>query len=208
MTTFAINDCFFWGQYSTFVRKLTKTLYCPKKTNPFLQKCCTVPKNQKKTIFSGPGTSQGNKTGKDWFFWFFLGQYSTFAKKDWFFLGQYSTFARKLTKTLYRHKKTNLFLLKCCTVPKKPKKNQSFQVLGPRRATRLGKDWFFWFFLDSTALLQKKIGFFGTVQHFCKKINKNTVLSQKNLSFFVKVLYCLKKTNLIDRQIALRGPRT
>ena len=35
---------------------------------------------------------------------------------------------------------------------------------------------------------------FGTVQHICKNINKNTVLSQKNQSFFAKVLYCPKKT--------------
>ena len=37
------------------------------------------------------------------------------------------------------------------------------------------------------------IVFFGTVQHICKKINKNTVLSQKNQSFFAEVLYCPKK---------------
>ena len=92
--------------------------------------------------------------------------------------------------------------------PKKTKKKQSFQVLGPRRATRLEKIVFFGFFGTVQHFCKKRLFFFGTVQHFCKKINKNTVLSQENQSFFVKVLYCLKKTNLIDRQIALRGPRT
>ena len=115
---------------------------------------------------------------------------TTFAINDCFFLGQYNTFVRTLTKTLYCPKKTNPFLQKCCTVPKKPK-NQLFPVFKELPTTGLPQDWFFW---NSTALLQKKIGFFGTVQHFCKKMNKNTVLSQKNQSFFAKVLYCPKKT--------------
>ena len=144
--------CFF-GQYSVFVNFLAKVLYCPKKTNPFLQKCCTVPKKPKKTIFSGPGTSQGNKTGKDWFFWFF-GTVQHFCKKRLVFLGQYSVFVNFLAKVLYCPKKANLFLQKCCTVPKN-QKNQSFPVLLPCEVPGPEKIVFF--------------GFFGTVQHFSKK---------------------------------------
>ena len=61
----------FLGQYSTFARKLTKTLYCPKKT--------------KKTNLFRSWDLAGQQDWKRLFFLVFLGQYSTFAKKDWFF---------------------------------------------------------------------------------------------------------------------------
>ena len=82
MTIFAIKDLFFLGQCNTFVRTLTKTLYCPKKTNPFLQKCCTVPKKPKKTIFSSLQRATDYRPSTRLVF---LEQYSTFAKKDGFF---------------------------------------------------------------------------------------------------------------------------
>ena len=75
----------FLGQYSTFARKLTKTLYCPKKTNLFLLKCCTVPKKTKKTNLFRSWDLAGQQDRKRLVFLVFLGQYSTFAKKDWVF---------------------------------------------------------------------------------------------------------------------------
>ena len=106
------------------------------------------------------------------------------------FFGTVQHICKNINKNTVLSQKTNPFLQKCCTVPKKPKK-QFFPVFKELPTTGLPQDLFFW---NSTALLQKKTGFFGTVQHFCKKINKNTVLSQKNQSFFAKVLYCPKKT--------------
>ena len=74
-----------------------KVLYCPKKNNFFQSS-----KSYRLQAF--------HKIG-------FFGTVQHFCKKGLAFLGQYSTFAIKLTKTLYCPKKTNLFLLKCCTVP-------------------------------------------------------------------------------------------
>ena len=153
---------------------------------------CTVPKNQvsfakvlycpkttKKPIFSGPGTSRAPRLEKNVFLVFF-GQYSAFAKKDWLFWDS----------TVF----LLIFLQKCCTVPTKPilccknavlyqknQKKQSSPVLGPRGL----QDW-------------KRLsffGFFGTVQHFCKK--RLVFLGQYSVfvTFLAKVLYCPKKTN-------------
>ena len=169
--------CFF-GQYSVFVNFLAKVLYCPKKTNPFLQKCCTVPKKPKNQFFQvlGPRSAICLSIRL-----VFLRQYSTFTKKI-VFLGQYSVFVNFLAKVLYCPKKTNLFLQKCCTVPKKPQKNNLFQSCCPARSQDLKRLVFFGFFWDSTALLQKKIVFLGQYSVF--------------VNFLAKVLYCPKKTNL------------
>ena len=155
--------CFF-GQYSVFVNFLAKVLYCPKKTNPFLQKCCTVPKKPKKQSFQVLGPRRATRLEKIGFFGF-LGQYSTFAKKDWFFWDS----------TVF----LLIFLQKCCTVPKKPiffcksavlsqktKKTNLFQSCCPARSQDL-KRLFFLVFLGQYSTLAKKIGFFGTVQCFC-----------------------------------------
>ena len=98
---------------------------------------------------------------------------------------------RNINKNTVLSQKNQSFFAKVLYCPKKTKKNNSFQSSKSYRLQAFHKIGFFW---NSTALLQKKIGFFGTVQHFCKKINNNTVLSQKNQSFFAKVLYCPKKT--------------
>ena len=132
----------------------------------FLQKCCTVPK---KPILFCKSAVLYQKNQKNQFFQVlgprsaiclsirlvFLRQYSTFTKKRLVFLGQYSVFVNFLAKVLYCPKKNNRFFAKVLYCPKKNQKNQSFQVLGPHRATRLEKIVFF--------------GFFGTVQHFSKK---------------------------------------
>ena len=140
-----------WASASrrTSKRQLTKTLYCPKKTNLFLQKCCTVPKNPKKQSF--PVFKELPTTG---------------LPKDWFFFGQYSTFVRKLTKTLYCPKRTNLFLQKCCTVSKKQKK-QLFPVFKELPATGLPKDWFF--FGTVQHFCKKRLVFLGPYTTFARK---------------------------------------
>ena len=140
--------CFF-GQYSVFVNFLAKVLYCPKKTNLFLQKCCTVnQKNQKNQFFQvlGPRSAICLSIRL-----VFLRQYSTFTKKDWFFWDS----------TVF----LLIFLQKCCTVPKNPiffcksavlsqknQKNQSFPVLLPCEVPGPEKIGFLGFFWDSTAL--------------------------------------------------------
>ena len=98
---------------------------------------------------------------------------------------------KNINKNTVLSQKNQSFFAKVLYCPKKTKKTNSFQSSKSYRLQAFHKIGFFW---NSTALLQKKMGFFGTVQHFCKKINKNTVLSQKNQSFFAKVLYCPKKT--------------
>ena len=153
----------------------------------FLQKCCTVPKNQsffcksavlfqKNQSCGRPVVGSSLKTG---FFLVFLGQYSTFAKKDWFFWDS----------TVF----LLIFLQKCCTVPKKPiffcksavlfQKNQScgrpvvgsslktgiFFVFLGQYSTFAKKDWFFW---DSTVFLLIFLQMCCTVQKktiiYCK----------------------------------------
>ena len=109
------------------------------------------PKKTKKTnLFQSccPARSQDLKR---LFFLVFLGQYSTLAKKDWFFWDS----------TVF----LLIFLQKCCTVPKKPvffcksavlfQKNKSCGRPVVGSSLKTGKNCFF--------------GFFGTVQHFCKK---------------------------------------
>ena len=125
---------------------LQKCCTVSKKMLIFLQKCCTVPK---KPILFCKSAVLYQKNQKNQFFQVlgprsaiclsirlvFLRQYSTFTKQDWFFLGQYSVFVNFLAKVLYCPKKTNLFLQKCCTVPKKPKKtifSSLVALRGPR----------------------------------------------------------------------------
>ena len=100
-------------------------------------------------------------------------------------------FQRQLTETLCCPKKSIFFLQKCCTVPQKPKK-AIFSSLGAREVPGPQKDCFF----------------FGTVQHFCKKLNKNAVLYHKNHSFFSqKVLYCPPQKKQLFQSRSPRGPR-
>ena len=129
----------------------------PKKPILFCKSAVLSQKNKKNNFFQSSKSYRLQAFHKIGFF----GTVQHFCKKRLVFLGQYSTFARKLTKTLYCPKKTIL--------SQKNQKNQSFQVLGPRRATRLEKIVFF--------------GFFGTVQHFCKKdcfFWDSTALLQEN----------------------------
>ena len=84
---------------------------------------------------------------------------------------------KNINKNTVLSQKNQSFFAKVLYCPQKNQKNTSFQSSKSYRLQAFHKIGFFW---NSTALLQKKIGFFGTVQHFCKKINKNTVLSQKN----------------------------
>ena len=180
----------FLGQYSVFVNFFAKVLYCPKKTNLFLQKCCTVPKKPKKNnLFQSccPARSQDLKR---LFFLVFLGQYSTLAKKDWFFWDS----------TVF----LLIFLQKCCTVPKKPiffcksavlfQKNQSCGRPVVGSSLKTGKNCFFWFF--------------GTVQHFCKK--GLVFLGQYSVfvNFLTNVLYCPKKNNHLLQKWSCRTSLT
>ena len=81
----------------------------------FLQKCCTVQKNQsffavlsqKNQSFGRPVVGSCLKTGKIVFFWFFLD--STALLKDWFFWDSTVFFVNFLTNVLYCPKKTNHF---------------------------------------------------------------------------------------------------
>ena len=250
--------CFF-GQYSVFVNFLAKVLYCPKKTNPFLQKCCTVPKNPKKINFFRSWDLEAQFVYQlDWFFW----DSTALLQKKIGFLGQYSVFVNFLAKVLYCPKKTNLFLQKCCTVPKKPKKtifSSLVALRGPRTwkdcfflvflgqyTTLAKKDWFFWdstvflliflqkcctvpkkpiFFCKSAVLFQKNqscgrpvalwrlerivfFGFFGTVQHFCKK--GLVFLGQYSVfvNVLTNVLYCPKRNNHLLQKWSCRTSLT
>ena len=87
------------------------------------------------------------------------------TSKDCFFLGQYSTFARNLPNPRDCTTKTTLFFAKVLYCPKKSKKNNC-SSLGAREVPG-----------------PQKIGYFGTVQHFCRKLDKNAVLSQKTYLF-------------------------
>ena len=127
---------------------------------------------------------------------------TTFAINDCSF-GTVQHICKNINKNTVLSQKNQSFFAKVLYCPKKTKKNNSFQSSKSYRLQAFHKICFFW---NSTALLQKKIGFFGTVQHFCKKINKNTVLSQKNQSFFAKVLYCPKKTKK-NQSFQVLGPR-
>ena len=174
------------GQYNTFVRTLTKTLYCPKKTNPFLQKCCTVPKKPKKTILSSLQRATDYRPSTRFVF---FGTVQHFCKKRLVFFGTVQHFCKKINKNTVLSQKNQSFFAKVLYCPKKTKKNQSFQVLGPRRATKMEKIGFF--------------GFFGTVQHFCKKrlvfLGQYSTFARK----LTKTLYCPKKTNLFCKSAVL-----
>ena len=167
----------------------------------FLQKCCTVPKkpipfcksavlsqkNQKKQFFQvlGPRSAICLSIRL-----VFLRQYSTFPKKDWFFWDS----------TLF----LLIFLQKCCTVPKKPiffcksavlfQKNPSCGRPVVGSSLKTGKNGFF--------------GFFGTVQHFCKK--GLVFLGQYSVfvNFLTNVLYCPKKTNHLLQKWSCRTSLT
>ena len=87
------------------------------------------------------------------------------APKRLAFLGQYSGFVKFLAKVLYCPRKTIFFCKSAVLSKKTTKKKQTiFSSLGVREVPGPQK---IGFFLDSTALLQKKIGFLGTVQRFC-----------------------------------------
>ena len=86
-------------------------LYCTKKTNHFNQKCCTVPKKQKKNNVSRPmaldaGPSQPGPLAnglETLFFLVFLVQYNTFGWNDlffWYSTAKMKVWASKNNKTI------------------------------------------------------------------------------------------------------------
>ena len=105
-STFTKENWFFWDSTVFLLIVLQKCCTVPKKNQSFFAKVLYCPKKTKKTnLFQSccPARSQDLKR---LFFFVFLGQYSTLAKKDWFF-GDSTVFLL-------------IFLQKCCTVPKKP----------------------------------------------------------------------------------------
>ena len=192
---------FFLGQYSTFARNLTKTLYCTTKTTLFLAKVLYCP--PKKNNFSSLGAREVPGPQKIGYF----GTVQHFCKKlnknavlyhknHSFFasavlsqkkakknncsslgarevpgpqkIGYFGTVqhCKKLNKNAVLYHKNHSFFAKVLYCPKKKQKN-NFSSLGAREVPG-----------------PQKIGYFGTVQHFCRKLDKNAVLSQKNLSFW------------------------
>ena len=98
------------------------------------------------------------------------------APKRLAFLGQYSGFVKFLAKVLYSPRKT-IFFCKSAVLSKKTKKNkQSFPVSESARSQDL-----------------KRLVFFWTVQHCCKKRLVFWGQYSVFVKFLAKVLYCSKK---------------
>ena len=117
---FSKKDWFFWDSTVFLLIFLQKCCTVPKKPIFFCKSAVLFQKNQKKQSFPVLLPCEVPGPAKDCFFWFF-GTVQHFSKKRLVFLGQYSVhFVNFLAKVLYCPKKTNLFLQKCCTVPKKP----------------------------------------------------------------------------------------
>ena len=152
MTTFAINDCFF-GTVQHICKKINKNTVLSQKNQSFFAKVLYCPKKTKK-IF--PVFKELPTTGlpQVWIFW----NSTALLQKNIGFFATVQHFCKKINKNTVLSQKNQSFFAKVLYCPKKTKKNNLFRSWD--LATRLEKIVFFWFFWDSTALLQKQIGFF------------------------------------------------
>ena len=167
----------FLRQYSTFTKKedwffWDSTVFLL----IFLQKCCTVPK---KTVFFAKVLYCPKKTKKKQSFPVLLPCEVPGPEKMvlLFFFWTVQHFSKKRLVFWDSTVFLLIFLQKCCTVPKKPiffcksavlsQKKQSCGRPVVGSSLKTGKHCFFGFFGTVQQLLQKRIGFFGTVQCFC-----------------------------------------